>query len=248
MKLLVDVGNSRVKWAFLEKGVLGDQGDVTHDGYKLDEVLAKAWRSLPQPSAVMVANVAGPMANHVINELALNLFGVTPAYAVSSAKAAGVTSGYRDPARLGVDRWLALIGAFNRHGAPACVIDCGTAITIDAVAHDGRHLGGVIAPGVRLMRHALIGATAGISDQQDEATSDVFAHDTRVAVAGGALNAAVGLIERVSAQMLKELGDSAQCFITGGDAERLLPYLDQRYKLVPNLVLEGLAIMAEQQT
>jgi type III pantothenate kinase len=188
------------------------------------------------------------MANHVINELTRNLFEVTPAYAVSSASAAGVINGYRDPARLGVDRWLALVGAFNRHGAPACVIDCGTAITIDAVARDGRHLGGVIAPGVQLMRHALVGATAGISDEPDETTTNVFAHDTRAAVAGGALNAAVGLIERVSEQMAAELGATVQRLITGGDAERLLSYLGQRYKLVPNLVLEGLAILAERQS
>ncbi|HET7649987.1 MAG TPA: type III pantothenate kinase [Gammaproteobacteria bacterium] len=248
MKLLVDVGNSRIKWAFLEKGTLGQFGDVTHDGYKLDDVLAAAWHTVPKPSAVMVSNVAGPMANHIINELARNLFDVAPAYAVSSAQAAGVTSGYRDPARLGVDRWLALIGAFNRHSAPACVIDCGTAITIDAIAQDGRHLGGVIAPGVQLMRHALVGATAGISDEPGEVTTDVFARDTRSAVAGGAINAAIGLIERVSARMQKELGDKARRFITGGDAERLLPYLGQRYKLVPNLVLEGLAVLAERQS
>lgn len=248
MKLLVDVGNTCVKWAYLDDGQLRDHGAVIHDGYKLDDLLTQAWRSLPKPAAVFVSNVAGPMANHVINHQSQDAFGLTPSYMISSARAGGVISGYRDPARLGVDRWAALIGAFNRHGAPACVIDCGTAITLDAITRDGRHLGGVIAPGVRLMRHALVGATAQISDEADEHDAGVFAQDTRAAVAGGALNAAVGLIERVSAQMCVELGADVQRLITGGDAERLLPYLGEGYKLVPDLVLEGLAVMAEQQT
>jgi type III pantothenate kinase len=248
MKLLVDVGNSCVKWAYLENGELQRHGGILHDGYKLDEVLSSAWRGLPKPTAVAVSNVAGPMANHVINHLSQEYFGVTPSYMISSARAGGVTSGYSDPARLGADRWAALIGAFNRYGAPACVIDCGTAITLDALTREGKHLGGLIAPGIALMRHALVGATAQISDEEDEKDVDVFAHDTRAAVAGGALNAAVGLIERVSAQMVAELGSGAKRYITGGDATRLLPHLQEGYKLIPNLVLEGLAVMAEQQT
>jgi type III pantothenate kinase len=245
MKLLVDVGNSCIKWAYLEGGELREHGGIAHGGYKLDEVLGAAWRKLPKPSQVIVANVAGPMANHVLNQLSQQYFGLMPTYMISSAKAGGVTSGYRDPARLGVDRWAALIGAFNRHGAPACVIDCGTAITLDAITRDGRHLGGLIAPGIHLMRHALVGATAGITDEEDDEDSGVFAQDTRAAVAGGALQSAVGLIERVSAQMLAELGSEAKRLITGGDAERLLPYLQEGYRLVPHLVLEGLSVMAD---
>ncbi|MGH8372409.1 MAG: type III pantothenate kinase [Gammaproteobacteria bacterium] len=245
MKLLVDVGNSCIKWAYQDGHELCDHGFIMHGGYKLDEVLGAAWRKLPKPSQVIVANVAGPMANHVLNQLSQQYFGLMPTYMISSAKAGGVTSGYRDPARLGVDRWAALIGAFNRHGAPACVIDCGTAITLDAITRDGRHLGGLIAPGIHLMRHALVGATAGITDEEDDEDSGVFAQDTHAAVAGGALNAAVGLIARVSAQMLAELGNEAKRLITGGDAERLLTHLQEGYTLVPHLVLEGLSVMAD---
>jgi type III pantothenate kinase len=248
MKLLVDAGNSRIKWAYLDGRELRDHRSIAHGGHKLDDVLATAWRELPKPSAVIVANVAGPMANHVINQLSQDYFGLTPAYMISSAQAGGVTSGYRDPARLGVDRWAALIGAFNRHGAPACVIDCGTAITLDAITREGRHLGGLIAPGIHLMRHALVGATAAITEDKDGQDAGVFAQDTHAAVAGGTLNAAVGLIERVSAQMLTGLGSDAKRLITGGDAERVLPHLQDGYRLMPHLVLEGLSIMAEQPT
>lgn len=247
MKLLVDVGNSCIKWAFLDNGAMRDYAAVNQHGYKLDTVLADAWSHMPKPTAVLVANVAGPMANHVINNLSQELFGITPWYLISSEQAGGVRNGYRDPARLGVDRWAALIGVFNRHRAPACVIDCGTAITLDAIDKDGQHLGGLIAPGIALMRHALVGATAAITDEGDQEEISIFAQDTRAAAAGGALNAAVALIERVSARMLAALGDGAHCYLTGGEAPRVLSHLGDGFTLIPNLVLEGLAVIADQQ-
>jgi len=247
MKLLVDVGNSSIKWAYLDNGELRDHGALNQHGYQLNGLLGEAWGKLSKPTAVLVANVAGPMANHVINQLSQELFGITPWYLISSERVGGVSNGYRDPTRLGVDRWAALIGAFNRHGAPACVIDCGTAITLDAVTGEGKHLGGLIAPGIALMRHALVGATAAIADEGDDEEIGVFAQDTRAAVAGGALNAAVGLIERVSQRMLAELGEGARCYVTGGEAPRVLPHLRDGFTLIPNLVLEGLAVIAEQR-
>ncbi|HET7395675.1 MAG TPA: type III pantothenate kinase [Gammaproteobacteria bacterium] len=248
MKLLVDIGNSRIKWGWLDGTQLGDFGVTPHHGHKLEEVFAQAWRDAPGPSAIVVSNVAGPMANHALNHVCAERFQLTPSYMVSSAQAAGVSSGYRDPARLGVDRWMALIGAFNRHDAPACVIDCGTAITLDAITREGKHLGGLIAPGINAMRHALAGTGAEIEEDAGDGATVIFAHDTHAAVAGGALNAAVGLIERVSARMTAKLGSSTTCLLTGGDAARVLPCLQEGYRLVPNLVLEGLAVMAEQQT
>jgi len=247
MKLLVDVGNSCIKWAYYHNGELRDPGAVNQHGYKLDSVLADAWRKLPRPTSVLVANVAGPMANHVINQLSQEQFGITPVYLISSEQAGGVRNGYRDPTRLGVDRWAALIGVFNRHQTPACVIDCGTAITLDAIDKEGQHLGGLIAPGIALMRHALVGATAAITDEGDQEEIAIFAQDTRAAVAGGALNAAVALIERVSARMLAELGEGAQCYLTGGEAPRVLPHLRDGFTPIPNLVLEGLAVIADLQ-
>lgn len=248
MKLLVDVGNSRIKWGWLDGARLDGFGAAVHHGHQLETVFADIWHDAPQPSAILVANVAGPMANHALNQVCAERFQLMPSYVVSSAQAAGVSSGYRDPARLGVDRWAALIGACNRHGAPACVIDCGTAITLDAVTGDGRHLGGIIAPGINAMHHALAGTGAEIEADDLDGAAGIFARDTRTAVAGGALNAAVGLIERVSTGMRAELGAETRLLITGGDAERLLPHLQRGYTLVPHLVLEGLAVMAEQQT
>ncbi|HET7922038.1 MAG TPA: type III pantothenate kinase [Gammaproteobacteria bacterium] len=244
MKLLVDVGNSRVKWGWLDGTQLDGFGAVAHHGHALEAALTQAWKDAPQPESVIVSNVAGPMANHALNQICMTRFGQVPQYMVSGAVSAGIRSGYRDPARLGVDRWAALIGAFRRHGAPACVIDCGTAITLDAVTQDGRHLGGVIAPGIGAMRHALAGTGAEISEAPDTNDGNVFARDTHAAVTSGALNAVVGLIERVSTKMLAELGEGAHCLITGGDAEHLLSQLRPGYTLLPHLVLEGLAEMS----
>ncbi|MGH8370284.1 MAG: type III pantothenate kinase, partial [Gammaproteobacteria bacterium] len=111
----------------------------------------------------------------------------------------------------------------------------------------GVHLGGLIAPGINAMCHALAGTGAEIEDDTGDGATGIFANDTHAAVAGGALNAAVGLIERVSARMTAKLGSATTCLLTGGDATRVLPCLQNGYKLVPHLVLEGLSVMAEQQ-
>src|SRR5690606_18274094 len=128
-------------------------------------------------------------------------FGIVPVRLRTAAETCGVRCAYADPARLGVDRWLAVVAAYRDPGGPAVVFDCGTAITVDAVTTAGEHLGGLIIPGIQLMRRALYGSTAGISDEGDEGDVGLLARDTRSAVCGGSLYAAIAFMQHVAAEL-----------------------------------------------
>jgi type III pantothenate kinase len=155
-------------------------------------------------------------------------------------------NGYTDPQRLGADRWAAVIGAFHSIGGPSCVIDAGTAITVDAVDKAGRHLGGLIAPGPQTTRRALAGATAALRDL-GEGELALLCKDTRSAVTSGGWYAAAGFIEHIAAMLRKELGSELKFLLTGGDAERLKELLRTPLTLAPDLVLQGLAVLAGER-
>ena len=127
------------------------------------------------------------------------------------------------------------------------VIDCGTAITIDAIAEDGTHLGGLIVPGMDLMTRSLTGNTPGvlIQDKHEQEVS-LLGSSTEAAVSGGVLYTAVSLLDRVSLDLQAEMGDAVAILLTGGDAKRILPLLSCRPDYNPDLVLKGLAVFAEE--
>ncbi len=145
--------------------------------------------------------------------------------------------------RLGADRWAAIIGAYKVFGGPACVIDAGTAITVDAVDARGLHLGGLIAPGPQSMRRALVDATANLRDL-GEGELALLCKDTRSAISSGGWHAAAGLVERMHMLVGKRLGPKTRFIMTGGDAERLDALVPGRFTLSPDLVLLGLAAAA----
>jgi len=158
-----------------------------------------------------------------------------------------VTNAYLQPERLGNDRWAALIAAHSLSQGPAVIISCGTAITIDALSSDGRHLGGLITPGVDLMISSVCdkATDVNIEDSNSEAIA-LLASSTESAVLGGSLYAAVSLLDRVTTDLRGELGAAASVFITGGDAERLIPLLEDKSKHEPELVLKGLEVFSRE--
>jgi len=242
MTLLLDVGNTRVKWARLVGGKLEGQGASLHLDDQLGHALSKAFAGA-SPKRVLACNVAGPLVGKAISDLCQDRYGLKPEFLISAAEQAGVKNGYTDPARLGADRWAALIGAFHKFGGPACVIDAGTAITVDALGKRGMHLGGLIAPGPQSMRRALAGATAGLPDQ-GEGEFALFAKDTKSGITSGGWQAAAGFVERMHTQFTRELGKETRFILTGGDAERLLKLVSVQFTLCPDLVLQGLAVVA----
>ncbi|HEY3858013.1 MAG TPA: type III pantothenate kinase [Gammaproteobacteria bacterium] len=245
MILLLDIGNTRIKWARLEGGKMGRMDGRVHVDEQLKPALAAAFEG-PQPRRVVVCNVAGPLVGKALSDFCQDRFDVKPEFLISSPERGGVTNGYTDPVRLGADRWAAVIGAWNRFGGPVCVVDAGTAITVDAVDMDGKHLGGLIAPGPQTMRRALADATAGLQDL-GESQLALLAHDTRTAIWSGGWHTAAGFLERMHVLVGKQLGTGARFILTGGDGPRLHSILPGKFILCPELVLFGLAHVAAEK-
>ena len=160
----------------------------------------------------------------------------------SQAHAFGVYNAYQQPEKLGVDRWLALVAVRNHYQLPACIVDCGTAITVDLIDADGKHQGGLISPGLTLMKKSLAAGTEAL--QFHETNYDFGpANFTEAAIYSGTLAAAVGLIEHV----LTKQSNAMQLILTGGDAEIIATQLAIKPIIDADLVLRGLAIVLEGQ-
>jgi len=243
--LLLDIGNTRIKWARLEKGKLGSQEVATHLEAELGPVLRQVFDG-PAPERVLASNVAGPLIAAAIRETCEDRFGKRPELLIPAPEACGVKNGYKDPARLGADRWAAVIGAYRHGGGPVCIVDAGTAITVDAVDAKGNHLGGLIAPGPQTMRRALAGATASLRDG-GEGEFALLCRETRSAISSGGWHTAAGFLERIHQRVGEELGAKTRFLLTGGDAARLAELVPGMFTLVPDLVLQGLAVVAESQ-
>lgn len=259
MILLLDIGNTRVKWGILEQGAL----NVSEDTFPSTDIATgsdKYLAGIERPGAVFISSVAGKETGEKIKEWIIKTWNVSPNFAVSRAEYSGIRNAYVKPEQLGVDRWLAMIGAFQDYpgldNAPKkescgnkntlCVIDCGSAVTIDVLTGDGDHQGGLILPGLELMRDALTEKIQISINEESENTISLFARDTRSAISGGTLYALVAAIDRIMADLRTEIKDSLICIITGGDAKDLLPLLSGEYIFRPNLVLEGLTVIANE--
>lgn len=247
--LLLDVGNSRLKWGLFNGGKLGRTGHVDQEKIK-DHGWQAVITKLPRKvDSVFVSNVAG-------TNFGKRLSGVIGAhcscdvhFARSERKGWGVTNAYRQPRRLGVDRWVAMIAAWAELEASCLVVDAGTALTIDAIDDEGNHLGGQIIPGVETMLDSLASATSDIpgvkaASKQTSGDLNMFGKNTAAAVREGAQNAVIGAIER-AAETLEENGFEPTIVLTGGGASRILVALYEEPLHRPHLVLEGLAHMLE---
>jgi type III pantothenate kinase len=243
MRYLVDIGNTRIKWAALRDGDLGPVAAVPHNG-GIGFDLASHWSELPRPRAVRVANVVGPEMEALVCAAAERLWKITPQFAQSSAQAHGVTNAYRDPARLGVDRWLAMVAAFRLVRTSVVVVDAGTAVTLDLLDAGGSHLGGLIVPGAALMRECLYSRTR-IPPAPAQTRPGAFGDDTASCIAAGALQAIAGMIERTYRQATERLGKPPELVLTGSDSLSLRPRLAIPCRVDPNLVLLGLSLVQD---
>ncbi len=251
-RLLIDLGNSRLKWAVAEGDRLVTAPEsLALQGTPLTERLAQRWRHLPPPDQIAVSSVAGPEADNALARCCAERWGITPRFLRSTARARGVVNAYPDPARLGIDRWAALIAAHTRWpGETLCVADCGTAVTFDALEGNGRHLGGLILPGLTMMQHALSAGTAGASPGPSPLPDQDawLGRSTDEGILLGCIGAITAILERNAARLGKQTKSEVRCLLTGGEASRLLPYLSERWQHSPALVLEGTGILAENET
>lgn len=249
--LLLDVGNTRIKWGVLDDGAIRRTGHIAQQRIA-EQGLGVLTSRLPRAvDAVWISNVAGQsFATRLSGVIGLHC-GVDVHFARSERAACGVVNSYRQPRRLGVDRWVAMIGAWVEVGRACLVVDAGTALTIDALDSGGKHLGGQIIPGPGLMAASLASETSDIPETRRKASGterglEIFADTTAAAVAQGVLNAAAGAVER-AARLQQQHGSEPVIVLTGGDASRILKSLDGAAIHRPNLVLQGLARLMEDR-
>lgn len=234
MILAIDAGNTRVKWGMTDAV---PQWRATGAVPLSDiESLPDAWRSLPVPERIAIANVAGDAVGDRLARV-LSPFGVAPQWIRAAAEACGVKNLYDEPAQLGCDRWAALVAAWNRVRGACLVVNAGTATTIDILSAAGEFRGGVILPGAALMKKSLAENTAGLALHEGSRRAEP--RNTADAIESGCHEAQLGAIVR----MYAHLSAGAACLVAGGGAAAIAGALAFA-TVVDHLTLEGIARLA----
>lgn len=247
MNLLIDIGNTRIKWALQNEEDWVSGTPLIRGDKAFKDIARPAWKELEAPERVVVSNVAGAEFEKSVRTWVKRRWKILPEFLHSQAEQCGVTNAYSKPEKLGNDRWAALIAARALCPGPAVILSCGTAITIDALAADGRHLGGLITPGIDLMISSVCAKATDVNiEDGDSAEIALLASSTESAVLGGSLYAAVSLLDRVSADLSGELGGRVTVLLSGGDADRLMPLLAFKSRYEPELVLKGLSVFSRE--
>jgi type III pantothenate kinase len=251
--LAIDIGNTRLKWALYEAGrpdapMLGQGAEFLEN---IDKLADGRWAAFKAPQHMLGCCVAADAVKRRVEEQMEELWDVAAHWVVPRAAEAGLSNGYDHPTRLGADRWVGMIGARRRllaRGAtprPLVLAMIGTAVTVEAVDAAGKFLGGFILPGHGIMLRALESGTAGLHVP----TGDVreFPTNTSDALTSGGTYAIAGAIERMVQHVRRASGADPACFLTGGAAWKMAPYLAEPFELVDSLVLDGLLEVAQQR-
>ncbi len=251
--LALDVGNTRLKWGLYDSPVPGatllGSGAVFLEN--IDRLADEDWRELPEPTHMLGCIVAGEAIRRRVDEQ-MELWDITPHWAVSSAAEAGLVNGYDHPTRLGADRWVAMIGAHARmlqssgnSPKPMVVVMVGTAVTVEAIDASGKFLGGFILPGHGIMLRALESGTAGLRVP----TGDVceFPTNTSDALTSGGTYAIAGAVERMVQHVRQHCGAEPACYMTGGAGWKMAPSMSVQFELVDSLIFDGLLEIAKQR-
>lgn len=239
--LIVDSGNTHVKWGLHDGSGWLKQGIAAQAGKVL--LLDREWQDLREPARILVSNVAGTDAKADLSEL-FTRWKAEPQWVTAVAYQCGVRNYYADPAQLGSDRWAALVGAWDLQRQGCLVVDAGTAMTVDALSDTGEFLGGIITPGVDMMQAVLIEHTASLKPGEGQFCD--YPDSTADAIFCGAIHALAGAVERMAALLATTLGHPPDCILCGGAAQRLQPRLNLNVRIVDNLVLEGLLLIARE--
>ena len=240
MNLLIDAGNSRIKWAFdgpqAWKSAISTRTEFA-------QALKDSMHEGLEVNSITISSTRNQTFNQQLKVLLDGLFDVEALFIESGRREFGVINRYEPANALGVDRWASLIAVRSLSTSPAIVIDAGTAVTVDALSGDGMFEGGVIFPGVSLATHSL--------DQADNlsiaktVSPSVFALSTDQAMYSGVLFSIASGIDGIVQQMRKTLGYSVNVYLCGGDADQLIGLLEHNVIKEPELVLRGLKIIAD---
>ncbi len=249
--LAIDIGNTRLKWALhtapeREAPVLAQGAEFLEN---IDKLAEGDWSRLPAPTCMLGCVVAGDAVKRRVEEQ-MELWDVSAQWVVASSAEAGLTNGYDYPARLGADRWVAMIGAWHyglRSGGnrPMVVVMVGTAVTVDAIDQHGRFLGGLILPGHGIMLRALESGTAGLHVPTGEVKE--FPTNTSDALTSGGTYAIAGAVEQMIQHLRQHSGIEPRCLMAGGAGWKMAPSMSVPFELFDNLVFDGLLAMAQER-
>jgi type III pantothenate kinase len=247
MMLALDIGNTRLKWAAFDDDAIVSRGAMFIA--EIDQFLERADVSALKPSTIAGSHVANAATRRRIEEQLASL-GHAVQWIESTATACGVRNGYEDAARLGTDRWAALIAAWQRKLAPCLVVSAGTALTVDHLDERGEFLGGAIVAGYHAMLGGLAGNTAALS--VDAGDWVALPKNTRDALATGAIDAMAGAVERGYRRLRTSLqargvATAPRIVLTGGSAYRLLTHLHGDAQVIDTLALEGVRLLAHER-
>ena len=242
--LLVDLGNSRLKWALASGGRLGVSRAREWRRTDFPDLLDSCWGSLEKPDAVVASVVASAQLREQIRSWVEKHWGVPVHFPLAAESGCGITCGYHDPGQLGADRWMAMVAAHARYPQGSLVVDCGTATTLDAL-EGGRHLGGYILPGITAMRELVLQQTA-IEAAPSTVAEEEWGRSTLACIRLGTAKALVSLVEH-SLERLQAAGVCDPTLVlTGGEAGFILPLIQVDYRRHEDLVLEGVMRCAEE--
>ncbi len=249
--LAIDVGNTRLKWALhtsprRDAPVLAQGAEFLEN---IDKLAEGEWAALPAPNHMLGCVVAGDAVKRRV-EAQMELWDISAQWVVASSQEAGLSNGYDHPARLGADRWVAMIGAWHRSLAqgparPLVVVMVGTAVTVDAVDANGRFLGGLILPGHGIMLRALESGTAGLHVPTGNVC--LFPTNTSDALTSGGTFAIAGAVERMVQHVRQHCTTEPRCIMTGGAGWKMAPSMTRPFELADNLVFDGLLEMAARR-
>jgi len=240
MNLLIDIGNTRLKWVLQQSGKLDSFGATDHNQDDFSATLISAWQLLALPDCIYIACVSSTELKQLLITIIGQLWPHCPIHEIHTEKYShSVSNAYINPEKLGVDRWLAMLGAFEHYSAPLCVVDFGTAITLDVIDEHGQHLGGMIMPGLSLLKQSLSKGTADLSFCSETHTQGL-ANDTQAAIYNGCLYAVKGFVEAG----LIQIAQTSRLILTGGDAEFLADTLKLDAVVDTELVFKGMALLS----
>ncbi len=239
--LQLDVGNSSVKWRLMNGNDV-----VARNTYRLGEESAQAvlLTCTETLDHLWISSVAAPEAEVGLAALLKAQWGIDPWFARTEARTGVLRNSYEDPGLLGVDRWLAMLGARGRNEGRVCVVDAGSALTIDIVSATGQHEGGYIIPGSSLMERVLLSETGRVRFHETVGYALSPGTSTAEAVRHGIALAQAGAVHLALDEAGSEPVDIVFC---GGAGEELMQLVGRPGQWVPDLVFEGLAVMAAQR-
>lgn len=246
MRLLLDLGNTRLKWALAGGGGAPERNGALAWAPSMPDDLVREWRPLSRPRGVWAASVVDGAREAALSAAVLARFGLPVNWVRTPHEACGVTTAYADPSAMGVDRFLGLVAAHADGHAPCVLVSSGTALVLDALAASGRHLGGWIAPGAALMQQSVLGATARVRPREPGRLTEA-ATTTADALTSGSWHACAALTDRFIERMRARLGGHPRVLLGGGDADALGPLLEHAAQPYPDAVLKGLATWARRE-